>query len=82
MSKFKTFLLGLFVNGVGGCSLGRVSFWCVFALAMWICAHDKDIAIYHFAAFMALLGYQITGKWLNVKQANGVQLDAETKEKS
>jgi hypothetical protein len=57
------FFKGLFINGVGGGSLGRVSFWLLFSLALYIFWQGKEISTYHFWLVVACLGYQLTGKF-------------------
>jgi hypothetical protein len=68
-------LKGLLQSGVGGLSLGRVSFWIVFALAAWAWAHGRDIPNGQLITLLSCLGYLLGGKFRGVAKMDGVTFD-------
>jgi hypothetical protein len=52
MNSFK----GLFINGIGGGSLGRISVWIVFGMAIYAFWQGREISEYHFWLIIGCLG--------------------------
>lgn len=67
---------GLFQNGVGGASMGRVAFWMVFGGALWTwMVKGVDIANGHLVTLLSMLGYTLTGKFRGVAKTGGTEFD-------
>jgi hypothetical protein len=58
------FFKGLFINGVGGGSLGRVAFWLAYGIALKAFWEGRDIPMYHFLVVMSCLVLRAAGGFL------------------
>jgi hypothetical protein len=56
-------LKGLLISGIGGCSLGRLAFWIVFAVAVAKWWQGADIPEGQLITLLSCLGYLLGGKF-------------------
>jgi hypothetical protein len=78
MTNLFNALKGLFVNGVGGYSFGRVIFWMMFVLALYMWGwKNQDIYPFHFGLMVAVLGYVLSGKFRTVTKFNGIEFSGQ-----
>lgn len=59
------YLKGLVVSGVGGLSLGRVTFVILLGLAAWAWGHGRDIPYGHLVTLLTCFGYLLGGKGIS-----------------
>ena len=73
------YIKGLFVNGVGGLSLGRMSFLIVFALTIWAWSKGQDIPNSQLIVLLSCFGYVWTGKFRGVSKHGSTTFDEPEK---